>query len=248
MEALASTGIRFENTVSQSSWTKTSMASLWTGTYPVNNGVLRFDHALPEEAVLPAEIFKRAGYRTAGLWRNGWVAPNFGFDQGFDMYLKPRPGRERAQIQRGNPSTPALVGTDEDLIESAREFLKNFGRERFFLYLHFMDVHQYLYDEAAAIFGTSYSDVYDQSVHWTDRLVQALVDSLEEAGVAGRTLLVIASDHGEAFGEHGLEGHARNLYREVTWVPFIIVPPFQLQPNIVVDAVVSNLDIWRIGS
>ena len=141
MDALASTGIRFENTVSQSSWTKTSMASLWTATHPVNNGVLRFDHALPEEAVLPAEIFKRAGYRTAGLWRNGWVAPNFGFDQGFDMYLKPRPGRERAQIQRGNPSTPALVGTDEDLIESAREFLKNFGRERFFLYLHFMDVH-----------------------------------------------------------------------------------------------------------
>ena len=72
IDALAARGIRFANVESQSSWTKASMASLWTGIAPEQTGVLRFFHALPEEATLPAEVFQRAGFRTAGVWRNGW--------------------------------------------------------------------------------------------------------------------------------------------------------------------------------
>ena len=53
IDALARSGILFRHVYSQSSWTKTSMASLWTGTYPAHNGILRYDHALPDEAVLP---------------------------------------------------------------------------------------------------------------------------------------------------------------------------------------------------
>jgi arylsulfatase A-like enzyme len=236
-------GIVFEHVVAQSSWTKTSMASLWTGTLPANNGILRYNHAIPEEATLPAEIFQEAGFRTAGIWRNGWVAPNFGFGQGFEVYHRPKAGRSRAKVQRSNPSSHPLLGTDEDLVVSAQAFLDNFGSERFFLYLHFMDVHQYLYDEASAKFGTSYSDSYDQSIHWTDRLINVLVQKLDELGLLDETVIVLASDHGEAFEEHGSEGHAKNLYREVTEVPFIVALPFLLDPGIVVEPMVSNLDI-----
>jgi glucan phosphoethanolaminetransferase (alkaline phosphatase superfamily) len=84
LDDLGGHGIVFEHVIAQSSWTKTSMASLWTATNPVRNGILRFNHTLPEEVDFPAEIFRRAGFRTAGIWRNGWVAPNFGFAQGFD--------------------------------------------------------------------------------------------------------------------------------------------------------------------
>lgn len=35
---------------------------------------------------MPAEISQEEGYVTAGIGRNGWVAPNFGFEQGFDVY------------------------------------------------------------------------------------------------------------------------------------------------------------------
>jgi choline-sulfatase len=244
LDALARNGAFFTRVVSQSSWTKTSMASLWTAATPARHGILRYQHALPEAALLPAELLRQAGFRTAGIWRNGWVAPNFGFGQGFEVYLRPKPGRERAQIQRNHPSAPALQGTDEDVVASAVEFLENFGDQRFFLYLHFMDVHQYVFDEDAAVFGTSYSDSYDQAINWTDRLVAFFVEHLEESGLLDDTLILIASDHGEAFLEHGLEGHARNLHREVVYVPLIFSFPFLLEPGLQIDAVVSNLDLW----
>ena len=199
---------------------------------------------LPEEVVFPAEIFKDAGFRTAGIWRNGWVAPNFGFNQGFDVYVRPAIGRERANMKRHNPSAHALQGTDADLMRSAGEFLANFGSERFFLYLHMMDLHQYIFDELAEDFGPSYSDAYDKSLNWSDRLVGALVAEIDARGLLDETLIVIASDHGEAFQEHGTEGHARNLYGEVTRVPFVIAFPFRLDPGIVVTRQVSNVDIW----
>ncbi len=244
IDALASRGVVFQNAMAQSSWTKTSMASIWTGTYPANNGIIRYNDVMPEEARMPAEVFREAGYRTAGIWRNGWVAPNFGFAQGFEFYLNPKPGRDRQRAQGRHPSGGALQGTDEDIVTSAFEFIDSFGRERFFLYLHFMDIHQYVYDEASSKFGTSYSDVYDQSIHWTDRLLGLIVERIDSIGELPNTIIVIASDHGEAFQEHGIEGHARNLYSEVVNVPFVIALPFMLEQGIVVEERVQNVDIW----
>ena len=244
IDAAAAYGIVFDDVVSQSSWTKTSMASLWTGTHPIHNGILRYSHVIPDEAVLPAERFRDAGYRTVGLWRNGWVEPNFGFAQGFETYVRPAVGRERVRVHRESRTPNPIAGTDEDLTISAIGFLERFGAERFFLYLHYMDVHQYVYDEAAAIFGTSYSDIYDQSIHWTDRLVGVLLQKLEDMDLLERTVVVIAADHGEAFLEHGHEGHARDLYDEVAHVPLIILPPFLLDPGIRVGTTISNADVW----
>lgn len=244
IDALAEYGVVMERVVAQSSWTKTSMASLWTGTHPINNRILRFSDVLPDAAVMPAELFSAAGFRTVGLWRNGWVEPNFGFSQGFDVYMRPAPGAARARVHRRTRSPHPLVGTDEDMTIAATDFLEQFGQDRFFLYLHYMDLHQYVYDEDSAIFGTSYSDAYDQALRWTDKLIGVLVAHLEQLDVLDRTLVVIASDHGEAFQEHGFEGHARNLYEEVTHVPLILIPPFLLEPGVRVETTISNADLW----
>jgi arylsulfatase A-like enzyme len=243
LDALARTGVRFSRHLSQSSWTKTSMASLWTGVYPMRTGILRYDHALPDEAQMPAEILRDAAYRTAGIWRNGWVASNFGFSQGFGLYHKPDPGRVQTAHRRDNPAS-RIMGSDLDISQSATEFLRVYGHERWFLYLHYMDVHQYLSDETSALFGTSYSDIYDNSIHWVDRQIQVLLDILDERDLRERTLIVVVSDHGEAFGEHGKEGHAKDLYGEVTETPFILSLPFRLEPGVVVDAPSENVDVW----
>jgi arylsulfatase A-like enzyme len=151
---------------------------------------------------------------------------------------------ERRKIQRAGPSARQLKGTDLDLTDSAIEFLRNFGHERFFLYLHFMDIHQYIFDSEAPDFGNSYSDSYDKSVHWTDRIIGMFLHDVDDLGLLTNTVVVIVSDHGEAFQEHGIEGHARNLYREVAEVPFIIMLPFVLDRGIVVDDVIANIDVW----
>jgi len=246
LDELAASGIRFARVSSQSSWTKCSMASLWTGLFPPRTGILRFDDALPEAARMPAEIFREAGYETAGIWRNGWVAPNFGFGQGFDTYIRPAPRKQEGRVQKQVPGAIKLPGTDEDITLAAREFLRNYRHRKFLLYLHYMDVHQYAYDQEAAKldFGATISDVYDRSIHWVDRNLAALYDELEKLHLSERTIFVVAADHGEAFMEHGVEGHARNLFQEVVQVPLFIGLPFRLEHELVVEPLVRNVDIW----
>lgn len=245
LDRIARHGIRFANTESQSSWTKASMASLWTGMYPERTGIQSFANALPLEAVTPAEIYRDEGYRTAGIWRNGWVANNFRFDQGFSLYVRPRTSQRDQQVRRRNPSAHGLVGTDFDATESAMEFFHSLGPdERFFLYIHYMDIHQYLYADISPDFGTSFSDFYDSSIFWVDYNIGILEAALREKGLLDRTVIVIASDHGEAFFEHGAEGHARDLYTEVLDVPLIVSLPFDLPQGVVVHSRAANVDIW----
>jgi len=244
LDRLASRGVRFARQLSQSSWTKASMASLWTALYPNRTGVTRFNDVLADEGVeSPAEILRDAGFRTAGIYRNGWVAPYFGFKQGFEVYDRPSRQRAAPAVIKKNP-TVSKGGTDEDIVDSAVEFLRVHGRERWFLYLHLMDLHEYTYDEQSALFGSAYSDIYDNSIRWVDGTLDILLGHLADQGYLENTLIVIASDHGEAFGERGLEGHARFLYRETTEVPLIFVFPFKLEPGVVVNARTRNVDIW----
>ena len=108
-----------------------------------------------------------------------------------------------------------------------------------------MDVHEYLYDEESALFGSAYSDIYDNSIRcdglrsWT-----SCCATWRARGYLENTLVAIGSDHGEAFRERGFEGHAREVYRETTEVPLILSFPFRLEPGIVVEARTRNVDIW----
>jgi arylsulfatase A-like enzyme len=243
LDRLAHSGVRFARTLAQSSWTKCSMASLWTGLNPARTGVTRFDDVLPDAARMPAEILREAGFHTVGLYRNGWVAPTFGFDQGFAEYKRPVPIPIPPGVRLENP-TVSDKSTDESAIEAALEFLRIDGRERWFLYLHLMDVHEYLYDEQTAVFGSSYSDVYDNAILRNDGVIGLLLVSLAELDLLENTLVVIASDHGEAFRERGFEGHARQVYKESTEVPFLLSFPFRLEPGVVVETRARNVDVW----
>jgi arylsulfatase A-like enzyme len=243
LDRLASTGARFSRQLAQSSWTKASMASLWTGLYPTRTGITRFDDVVPEQAQLPAEILRQAGFRTTGIYRNGWVAPTFGFEQGFDVYMRPTQLPTQRKVRIDNP-TLRTTGTDEDSIAAALEFLRIHGDEPWFLYLHLMDLHEYVYDTESAIFGGTYSDIYDNSIRRLDGVIATLLEHVAAWGYATNTLVAITSDHGEAFRERGIEGHARRVYRETTEVPFLIAFPFQLEQGIVVETRTRNVDVW----
>ncbi len=246
LDSLMSVGVRFDRHLAQSSWTKASMASMWTSFNPTRTGVISYDDIIPEAAVLPAEVFKEEGFRTVGLYRNGWVAPVFGFGQGFEIYKKP--GSARVDSQRAiNDPTTRHTGTDEDVVRNALEFLKVEGNSGtpWFLYLHLMDLHEYTYDEESALFGSGYADLYDASIRWTDGTLDVLIRTLVDWGLMKDTIIVITSDHGEAFRERGHEGHARFVYRETTEIPFLILLPFQLADGgLVVHSRSRNVDVF----
>ncbi|MEZ4292083.1 MAG: sulfatase [Myxococcota bacterium] len=202
---LASNGVRFGRHLSQSSWTKASMASLWTSLYPNRSGVTRFDDLLSKEAIMPAERLREAGFRTAAIWRNGWVSGYFGFDQGFEVYHRPVPEPATPGVRQQNP-TLTTAGTDMSAIVSAEDYIRVHKGDRWFLYVHLMDVHEYTYDEDSAQFGTSYSDTYDNSILRVNFELARLYEFLIEQGLADNTLVVLTADHGEAFSERGFEG------------------------------------------
>jgi len=243
LDVLASQGVRFGRQMSQSSWTKCSMASLWTSLYPQHDGVTRFDDVLPPEARLASEVFHDAGFHTAGIWRNGWVEGYFGFDQGFDLYTRPAGRSGGPEVLRRNP-TLLQNGTDMDAVQAAAEFLRINGRERWFLYLHFMDVHEYTYDERSAQFGSAYMDIYDNAVLHVNQVLDAMMRVLYSDGYLANTLFIVAADHGEAFGERNSEGHARNVFPEVTEVPLVFGLPFRLAKPAVVTQRTANVDLW----
>jgi arylsulfatase A-like enzyme len=67
---------------------------------------------------------------------------------------------------------------------------------------------------------------------------------MDELDLLEKSIVVVASDHGEAFREHGREGHAFDVYVEATRVPLVFMLPSRLSEPLVVDAVVRNVDIW----
>lgn len=83
-------------------------------------------------------------------------------------------------------------------------------------------------------------DAYDGGIYYNDGQIQTLLDELEQRGVLDDTIVIITSDHGELFGEHGLWEHHNSLYRPVIHVPLIVWQPKSIPQNIRIETPVSN--------
>jgi arylsulfatase A-like enzyme len=68
-------------------------------------------------------------------------------------------------------------------------------------------------------------DSYDNCIAALDRQVGALLEKLDQRGVLRDTVVIITSDHGEQFGEHGLFNHGFSLYAQEVHVPLLIIAP-----------------------
>ncbi len=80
--------------------------------------------------------------------------------------------------------------TDSGVSQAAEEFLRVSGHERWFLYVHLMDLHEYIYDEDSALFGSSYRDNYDNSMRWTDGTIRLWRMPTAARSLAGHTMPV----------------------------------------------------------
>lgn len=86
-------------------------------------------------------------------------------------------------------------------------------------------------------------DSYESCIASLDRHIGLLFDELEGRGLIDNTLVVVTSDHGEHFNEHGFFGHGLSLYRHETHVPLLILPPSPRQAGRVVTDPVSLRDL-----
>ena len=82
-------------------------------------------------------------------------------------------------------------------------------------------------------------DAYDGAINYVDDHIQQLMEQLQQRGLTRNTVVVITSDHGESFGEHGLMTHGNALYRELIHVPLIFWAPGRIPAGRRIDAPVS---------
>ena len=215
---------------SSSSWARPSVATLLTGLQPQRHQAVRRRDALPASVPTLAQILKRAGFHTAAWVTNPEVGRAIGFDRGYASFW---------QSVRQAPS-PAFEVVDEILSGDERA-------SRFYLHVHLMDPRgpyvpwdsaeqrnegseptpllvdyargrQRLDAEALA----SIRSQYDASILETDRELERLFTSLNKKGMLDDTLVVVTSNHGQAFGEHGSLAHGSTLYEESVRVPFLL--------------------------
>jgi arylsulfatase A-like enzyme len=73
-------------------------------------------------------------------------------------------------------------------------------------------------------------DLYDGNLLMVDDAVQQVLDALKAAGRWPRSVILLTSDHGEAFWEHGHQGHNSTLYDEMLHIPFILRLPGDRRP------------------
>jgi len=86
------------------------------------------------------------------------------------------------------------------------------------------------------------ADLYDACIHHVDRSLRATIEPLRARGLLDDTCIVVTSDHGEEFFEHGHLRHRGSLYQELLRVPLLIVPP-QGAGGRRVEAAVSQVDV-----
>lgn len=263
IDALARDGILFTNSIAQSSWTRASIASIFTGVHPRSHGVNGRTDELSSEALTMAALLDASGYQTAGFVTNGNVSPNFGFDHGFETYVHLRERR-----------TTEIHVLSDALNEQAFAWLDSRDNERpFFLYLHATDPHdpytprspfreryvetreypdviaprqlfdRTLTDHEATTISSELGTLYDAEVAFTDHHFGQLVDSLKKRELYDSTAILLVSDHGEAFFEHGDWGHGNSLYQEQLAVPLVIKLPGQVGAGQRVEALAQHVDL-----
>ena len=264
IDEFASRGVLFENALSQAPWTAPSFATVFSSLYPSQHGSMDVHSRIRESVPTLATMLKELGYATGAVINAPALKPEFGLSRDFDFYdMTPLGGR------RGDGTTrDALAWIDEvrdgpffmfvhyfdphipygppagydDLFHKGYEgTIKNpfdidiFSRSREKL---FEEIKVLTDDDWAEII-----DLYDGEIVFVDEAFGALMGGLEERGLTDDTVVILLSDHGEEFFEHGGFEHGHTLYDELIRVPLIVSLPGSIEEGIRVKNQVRLLDV-----
>lgn len=135
--------------------------------------------------------------------------------------------------------------TAEDIVSNFSEWRDGIGTHPYFALLNFFDAHAPYETPQQTRFnkGQKSVDRYDGAIHYEDTMLERLVEDLRRRGELDRTVIVVTADHGEQFGEHGLNQHGNSLYLELLHVPLVVRAPPRVPAGRRVDSVVSLRDV-----
>ena len=204
-----------------------------TGTYPTSHAVHNNaygSYALAPDKLTLAKILKARGFKTAAFVASFAVDSRFGLDQGFDIYDDSF-GEESPAERRAEETYAVFL----DWFDKLKD-------EQFFCWVHFFDPHL-PYNPPPSYRGQFADRPYDGEVAYMDFIIGEVMAKIKARNLLGRTLVVVAGDHGEAFGEKGEEGHGIFLYDMTLKVPLIFSSEGHLPAQQIIPARVRLIDI-----
>jgi len=224
IDALASTGLRFEHATTVAPLTLPAHSSLMTGTFPGWHGVRdNGGFYLEDDQLTFAEILRDKGFRTGGFIGAFVLDRRWGIAQGFDRYFD----------DFDLDSFPSGGGMDSiqrpgsEVVDRALEWLQAEPGRPFFAWVHLYDAHT-PYDAPEPFrsrFPRTRDGAYDAEIASADSQVGRLLDALRADGRLDETLVVVVADHGEMLGEHGELTHGFFVYEAATHIPLIFSGP-----------------------
>jgi arylsulfatase A-like enzyme len=257
LDLLATEGVLFENAFTTSPWTLPAHASLLTGLYPRHHGARTVRHALRSAVPTLAEILSKEGFATMAVVNSYYLVRRYGFSRGFDefVYVKEEMS-ERGPSEVVDEALSWLSKSRERpffLFLHAYDVHSDYGAlpeyEKIFLrpYDGVVDgtTEQLLeFRQESPDLSTRdlehLIDLYAAGIRQTDAELARLIDHLRTTGDLENTLIILTSDHGEEFLEHGSLLHARTQYDEVIRIPLLLRGPGVLGGRRVVDPVSIN--------
>ena len=243
IDALAARGVLFQNVSTPSPWTYPAHASLFTGLYPGRHGLKNLDRFLPASLPTLASVLGRAGWVTAAVVNSEILGPRFGLDRGFRDFLYV----EQVATQRA--PTTRVVDQALDWAKRYRDrklflFLHTNDVHSDYASLPKWE-QQFVRPYSGPADGTTEQlfavrqgkatlnaadarhlvDLYNAGIRQTDAEIGRLLDGLRAGGLLEGSLILLTSDHGEEFLEHGGVLHGRTQFEEVVRVPLIVAGP-----------------------
>lgn len=241
LDRFAGDALRLDNALAPTCWTLPSFMSLLTGLNEHRHGV---SIQKPLAAGTPSLVESLArNFATFGFHGGMVMKGRWGFSRGFDLY------REFKQ------ASPLYPSGGRSLFEKALEVLRAGRLPRLFLFLHTYQLHSpytppeefllrlnprpaerrldavshsqpektYLAVEPAM--RNSLRELYQAEIAAFDSYFGEFVAALKREGLYDNSLIIVTSDHGEEFFEHGGWAHAHSLYQELLHVPLLIKFP-----------------------
>jgi len=262
-DAFAADATRFGWAQVQGTWSLPSQASMLTGVYPnVHKATEQASKINPQLPIAP-EIFKKAGFKTGLFSSNGYVSSKWGFGRGFDenrnFVRENLPngadnlwGTAKKWILPGKakPQFVYLAVIEPHVIYNPKkEFLKQYWDKPYTGPIKPVLTGIQLGKIKKGTLKVNDTDkAYLEALHnaeitQSDTAFGVFLADLKAAGLYDSSVVVVISDHGDEFWDHGDVGHAQGPHQELVHVPFMIHAPGLLPVGRVVETDVEAMDL-----
>lgn len=264
IDNISEDSVVFKNAYTQSTFTREAVASLLTSLYPLTHNV-GYIHKMSYDITTVPEILKQFDYQTTAFTANGFINKDSGILQGFDKIIE----LFRYAYWGPHNSTPAeafIPAFDEWLL---RNYKGKFFIYMHFMQPHepyqapkSFRIFSYK-DKPSVLDGSTFNrnkvkekeiaitsddiqhmkNLYDDNIYYIDYIIGKLIHKLYLLDLYQNTMIIILSDHGDEFMEHGGFSHSMHLYDECLHIPLIIKTPNALYKKKIIKSMAQLIDI-----